>query len=189
MQGRHKTSEKEQQIVRAAAEVFANRDFHRVLMDDVAARAGVGKGTQYRYFPTKDDLYFATIFAGLEEIKAEVEALAVRGGSARGVLEAIGTGLLRQILPRRSHLPRMLHSASGLSLSRGPREGTTVARPRRPNPSPPRPLSPYASSPRARARSTVRSTSSGRCTRTRRRTSRPRSMGTSTRYWSTSVTV
>ena len=61
MQGRHKTAEKEQQIVRAAAEVFANRDFHRVLMDDVAARAGVGKGTLYRYFPTKDDLYFATI--------------------------------------------------------------------------------------------------------------------------------
>ena len=107
MQGRHKTAEKEQQIVRAAAEVFANRDLHRVLMDDVAARAGVGKGTLYRYFPTKDDLYFATIFAGLEEIKAQVEALAVRGGSARGVLEAIATGLLRQFWPRRPLLRLM----------------------------------------------------------------------------------
>jgi AcrR family transcriptional regulator len=108
MQGRRKTAEKEQQIVRAAAEVFAKGDFHRVLMDDVAARAGVGKGTLYRYFPTKDDLYFATIFAGLEEIKTEIEALARKGGSTRAVLEAIATGLLRQFWPRRPLL-RLLY--------------------------------------------------------------------------------
>src|SRR2546423_13192769 len=70
MQGRHKTAEKEQQIVRAAAEVFARRDFHLVLMDDVAARAGVGKGTLYRYFPTKDELFLATVLRGLDESHA-----------------------------------------------------------------------------------------------------------------------
>jgi AcrR family transcriptional regulator len=108
MRGRSKTPEKEQQILRAAGKVFAARDFHQVLMDDVAERAGVGKGTLYRYFPNKEDLYFATLFAGLEELKLEIEGLARRGGSLREVLEAISTGLFRYFWPRRPLL-RLLY--------------------------------------------------------------------------------
>ena len=125
MQGRRKTSAKQHQIVRAAAEVFATRDFHRVKMDDVAARAGVGKGTLYRYFTTKDDLYFATIFAGLDEIQTEVAALARRGGSTRAVLEAIATGLLRQFWPRRPLLRLLYHYEIRL---RGAQGGSWLAR-------------------------------------------------------------
>jgi AcrR family transcriptional regulator len=93
--GRKKTEAKQQAILAAAAEVFDSKDFHGVLMEEVAARAGVGKGTLYRYFPTKADLYFATILAGIDELRAEIETIAGNHGGLRDTLEAIAAGLLR----------------------------------------------------------------------------------------------
>jgi TetR/AcrR family fatty acid metabolism transcriptional regulator len=52
---------KREQIVRAAMELFATRDFKDVRMEEVAMVAGVGKGTLYRYFRTKDDLFVQTV--------------------------------------------------------------------------------------------------------------------------------
>jgi AcrR family transcriptional regulator len=125
MQGRHKTQEKERQIVRAASDIFAARDFHRVLMDDVATRAGVGKGTLYRYFPTKEDLYFATISSGFDEIKQEIEAVAGRGASLREVLEAIASRILRAFPPRRPLLRLVYQYENRL---RGPQGAAWLAR-------------------------------------------------------------
>ena len=125
MQGRHKTQEKERQIVRAASEIFAARDFHRVLMDDVATRAGVGKGTLYRYFPTKEDLYFATITAGLDEIKQEIESVARRGSALREVLESIASRILRAFRPRRPLLRLLYQYENRL---RGPQGAAWMAR-------------------------------------------------------------
>ncbi|HEX9303433.1 MAG TPA: TetR/AcrR family transcriptional regulator [Thermoanaerobaculia bacterium] len=71
---RIKTQDKEQAILEAAARVFSGRQFHEVLIDDVAARARVGKGTIYRYFQTKEDLFFAAILHSFDELSA---ALAV----------------------------------------------------------------------------------------------------------------
>jgi len=50
MRGRKKTSETRSAIVRCAAEIFSQREFHEVLTDDIAQRIGIGKGTIYRYF-------------------------------------------------------------------------------------------------------------------------------------------
>lgn len=66
MAGRQKSDEKREAILAAASAEFAERDFHDVLMDDVSARAGVGKGTLYRYFPTKEELFIATVLRGLD---------------------------------------------------------------------------------------------------------------------------
>lgn len=71
MAGRQKSDEKRDEILAAAEQEFARRDFHEVLMDDVAARAGVGKGTLYRYFPTKEELFLATVLRGLDESHGE----------------------------------------------------------------------------------------------------------------------
>src|SRR6266481_8699711 len=119
MRGRKKTTEKEEQILRAAAVVFAARDFHEVLMEDVAAEAGVGKGTLYRYFPTKDDLFFSTILSGLEELRGEIARLAARGGDLAEVLEAIAVGVLRSFWPRRPLLSLMHRYEAGLHKRQG----------------------------------------------------------------------
>lgn len=125
MPGRSKTTEKQQQILRAAAEVFAARDFHEVLMDEVAARAGVGKGTLYRYFPNKDELYFATIFSGMEGLRAEIESQARRGAKLAATLEAIAGGLLRYFWARRPLLTLIHHYEHRL---RGPQGGEWLER-------------------------------------------------------------
>ena len=43
-----------QQILEAAAQLFATHRYHEVRMEDVAAEAGVAKGTIYRYFKDKE---------------------------------------------------------------------------------------------------------------------------------------
>lgn len=54
--------DKQQRILDAAAELFAARPFHKVLLSDVARAARVGKGTLYLYFDSKDELYLAVLF-------------------------------------------------------------------------------------------------------------------------------
>jgi TetR/AcrR family transcriptional regulator, fatty acid metabolism regulator protein len=59
-------------ILEAAARLFHKRHYHEVRMDDVAADAGVAKGTIYRYFRDKEDLYLALILASLNRFIADI---------------------------------------------------------------------------------------------------------------------
>jgi AcrR family transcriptional regulator len=47
-------------VLKTAAETFA-REGVAVPLDEIARRAGVGAGTVYRHFPTKDDLFRAVV--------------------------------------------------------------------------------------------------------------------------------
>jgi len=102
---RVKTEAKERAILDAAAKVFATKPFHGVLIDEIASDAGIGKGTIYRYFETKDDLYFATTLHILDRL-AEVlsEALAQERSAARR-LELIARENLRFYWGRRFLFP------------------------------------------------------------------------------------
>ncbi len=57
-----------EQIIDSAAELFATLNFHQVLMDDVARRANLAKGTIYNYFKTKEELYLAIISDRLQHL-------------------------------------------------------------------------------------------------------------------------
>lgn len=48
---------KRERILAAASALFSKEDFGSVLMDDVASRAHVAKGTLYNHFGSKDALY------------------------------------------------------------------------------------------------------------------------------------
>ncbi|MGM0651305.1 MAG: TetR/AcrR family transcriptional regulator [Bacillota bacterium] len=48
---------KKEQILLAAVEMFLDRDYYQVTITDIAEQAGVGKGTVYEYFPSKEDLF------------------------------------------------------------------------------------------------------------------------------------
>jgi AcrR family transcriptional regulator len=75
MRGRKKSQETHMAIVQCAAEVFSQREFHEVLTDDIAQRLGIGKGTIYRYFDSKEELYLAAIGEGLKGLHAAVTAV------------------------------------------------------------------------------------------------------------------
>jgi AcrR family transcriptional regulator len=58
---RTKTAAQADKILSAAAALFATHRFHEARMEDIAALAEVGKGTLYRYFRDKDELYLALL--------------------------------------------------------------------------------------------------------------------------------
>ncbi|MDH7498134.1 MAG: helix-turn-helix domain-containing protein, partial [Syntrophomonadaceae bacterium] len=49
--------EKRQLILEAAARVFSQRGYHQAKVEEIAAAAGVGKGTVYEYFDSKLELF------------------------------------------------------------------------------------------------------------------------------------
>ena len=57
-----------ERILDAALEVFSHKGFHPATMDEIAERAGVGKGTLYRYFATKEKLFGELVRLRLEEL-------------------------------------------------------------------------------------------------------------------------
>lgn len=61
-------------LLAAAEEVFAEQGVS-VPVDDVARRAGVGVGTLYRHFPTKEALYLAVVATHVEDLRDESRCL------------------------------------------------------------------------------------------------------------------
>lgn len=59
--GRPRDPETDERITTAAAELMLQRGFNGTTVDDVAARAGVGKATVYRRWPSKEDLAVAAM--------------------------------------------------------------------------------------------------------------------------------
>jgi AcrR family transcriptional regulator len=61
-------NDKQKQIMRVVEKLATNRRFHEITLDEVAEAAGVGKGTIYRYFADKDELFFQVATSGFEEL-------------------------------------------------------------------------------------------------------------------------
>lgn len=59
--GRPRDPATDERITAAAAELLLQRGFDKMTVDDVAAKAGVGKATVYRRWPSKDDLAVAAM--------------------------------------------------------------------------------------------------------------------------------
>ncbi|MBM7788122.1 TetR/AcrR family transcriptional regulator [Tenggerimyces flavus] len=61
-------------VLEAARSAFADLGA-AVPLDEIARRAGVGAGTIYRHFPTKEALFEAVVAGGLEDLVARSESL------------------------------------------------------------------------------------------------------------------
>ncbi len=68
-------SRRRAEILAAAAPIFANAGFANTDVQEIADHIGVGKGTIYRYFPTKESLFLATVERGLRELSEEIDAV------------------------------------------------------------------------------------------------------------------
>ena len=73
-----------QAILEAALHMFAEHGFEAARLDDVAARAGVAKGTLYLYFASKEALFEALI----RNAVAPIMRAGGDGGRARRVRPA-----------------------------------------------------------------------------------------------------
>ncbi|MEJ2430253.1 MAG: TetR/AcrR family transcriptional regulator [Deltaproteobacteria bacterium] len=99
MEAKDRKQGKTSLIIEAAARVFANKGYSGTLIADIAREAGIGKGTIYEYFPSKQDLFFAVFkwFVGMTQTEAKV-SVSVLGGSAPERLMALNDALLRSWL-------------------------------------------------------------------------------------------
>jgi AcrR family transcriptional regulator len=60
-----------QELLDAALELFVEKGFAATRSEEVAARAGVAKGTLYLYYPSKEELLKAVIHQNLSQLIAE----------------------------------------------------------------------------------------------------------------------
>jgi AcrR family transcriptional regulator len=74
-----------EKIVASAVEVFSERGMDAPL-DDIATRAGVGPGTLYRHFPTREDLIDAVVKSWFSQIDAAADDAVASAAPAREVL-------------------------------------------------------------------------------------------------------
>jgi AcrR family transcriptional regulator len=72
--GRPSTPFLRERILSSAMHLFAQTEFDRVTIDEVAERAGVGKGSVYRQFGSKEELYAGAVINGFIELQQEIRA-------------------------------------------------------------------------------------------------------------------
>jgi AcrR family transcriptional regulator len=119
MQNKSWRRDKRSVIIEAAAHVFATRGYTGTLIADIAAKAGVGKGTIYEYFNSKEDLFFAVFewFVRATEADAKVSVQAL-GGSASERLEVLAAND-GHVFTRHGILVRLRFSADARTFQTG----------------------------------------------------------------------
>jgi AcrR family transcriptional regulator len=123
-----------EQVLQAARSAFAESGFG-VPLDEIAVRAGVGPGTVYRHFPTKEALFEAVIAARLEDLVADARrrgqeadaGAAFFGFLARLRVEAAGKRDMPDALAVPGSLRDDLTEATGVLLRRAQQAGAVRA--------------------------------------------------------------
>jgi AcrR family transcriptional regulator len=119
-----------EKVLRAARDAFAASGYG-VPLDEIAALAGVGPGTVYRHFPTKEALFEAVVAARIEDLVADARARAGAadhgeaffGFLARVADEAGAKRDLPDAIAIPGPLQDALYAALGALLSRAQRAG------------------------------------------------------------------
>lgn len=111
---RKKTPSQAEKIFTAATRLFARQRFHEVRMEDIAAAAEVGKGTLYRYFKDKEELFAALLDRAAEEMSQRLRQCAAIAGDQRTKLEAVVTAYLHYF-GEHPHLFDLIQRAEVLS--------------------------------------------------------------------------
>ncbi|MDQ0136265.1 AcrR family transcriptional regulator [Neorhizobium galegae] len=98
------------EILAAAFACFSERGFAATRMEDVAARAGIAKGTVYLHFPDKEALFTELVSGIASPILGRIEGLAVNEAiPPRFAISMFYTLFRREVLETdRRHLLRLI---------------------------------------------------------------------------------
>ena len=89
-----------EEILAAATRVFADRGFPDTDLELVAREVGVSKGTLYRYFPSKRDLFLAAVDRGMLGLREELDRCFSTGTGPVDRIEAALRTYLRYFAAR-----------------------------------------------------------------------------------------
>src|SRR5215471_4638859 len=93
-QERHlRPAEPPSELVNAVRDVFAERGYAFVSVDDLCAAAGIAKGSFYRWFASKDDAYVMAVRSIGDCIEAEL-AVHADGAGVAAAQDALGRAAL-----------------------------------------------------------------------------------------------
>jgi AcrR family transcriptional regulator len=84
-------------ILDAAERLLGRFGYRKMTVDDIAAEAGIGKGTVYLSFPSKEEVVLSTVDRIVERVLTAMEDVAAREASAPDRLRAM---LLARVLVR-----------------------------------------------------------------------------------------
>jgi AcrR family transcriptional regulator len=102
------------EILEAALDCFAERGFAATRLDDVAARAGVTKGTAYLYFANKEELFKAVVRTFVVPTVAHIETAAAGPGTAAERLERVVSDWVEKVYGARiGALPKLMIAEAG----------------------------------------------------------------------------
>jgi len=88
-------ADKKDRIIQSAAHLFAQRGFAGTSIADIALQAGIGKGTVYEYFASKEDLFFAVFEWYVDKTSTAVTVnISALGGSATQRLAAMNAAVM-----------------------------------------------------------------------------------------------
>src|SRR5262245_22077947 len=76
-------------ILEAARKIFAKKGFNTATVDDIAAAAGVAKGTIYLYYESKRDIYFAALKFGIEQMYSLLDVELKRASTPEAKLRTL----------------------------------------------------------------------------------------------------
>jgi len=107
---RTKTPAYSEKMLEAAGKLFGTRRFHEVRMDDVATEADVSKGTLYRYFRDKEEMYLALLARASQQFVSELRARTEAADGARARLVAIVEAIV-SFFDRQPHLFDLIQRA------------------------------------------------------------------------------
>ena len=94
------TEQRRDEIIAAAAELFAERGYYATTLDDIAKVIGSTKGLIYHYFPSKPDLYWHVRILGMASSLTRLEAIVASAGSPREKLRRALDDFLTTMLSR-----------------------------------------------------------------------------------------
>ncbi len=121
-----------QELLAAALDLFVERGYAATRLEDVAARAGVSKGTLYLYFTNKEELFKAVVRENMVPVLGEAETMVdgYQGNSAdlfrdiiRGWWDRIGntklSGITKLIMAESGNFPELTQFYHDEVISRG----------------------------------------------------------------------
>ena len=79
--------DKRPRLVEAACAVFVEKGYASTRVAEIAERAGVGKGTVYEYFSSKEELLFAVFESINADISSRMNDALAAGGSCEEMVE------------------------------------------------------------------------------------------------------
>ncbi len=88
--------ELKEKIIQAAIESFSQSGYDRTKMEDIAKRLGLGKGTLYLYFKSKEDLFIAICERNIQKSDKEDSGFFVNRENVASDAEQIYDNILRR---------------------------------------------------------------------------------------------